>query len=75
MMKLQRFGHHPEPSGDFCIEVEALEGLIYNFNVGIENNKLLITERIKKALQFRTGGCLLACQAKTILRKLEQKFK
>ncbi len=69
-MNLEMFGHHPDPCTDFCVEVEALEGLTYDFNVGIENNKISIQKRIDSAMGFRVGGSISSINAKHLLRKL-----
>ena len=31
------FGHHPDPSTDFCIEVEDMEGYAYELSVGLNH--------------------------------------
>src|SRR4051812_39105630 len=31
---LGRFGHHPYPANDFCIEVECLQARLYNARIG-----------------------------------------
>ncbi len=71
--ELGRFGHHPNPAIDFCMEVEKLEGESYNMRAGIPSAMPLTTfrERVAKAMQFRVGGDLNAINAKGVLRSIE----
>lgn len=71
--KLGRFGHHPNPAIDFCVEVECLEGLACDIGAGLQE-PAPVRERISKAMDFRVGGDPQAVAAKGILRKLEERF-
>ena len=75
--RLGRFGHHPDPAIDFCVEVEALEGEAHNIAVGFTNGtppRAVIAERIARAMEFRVGGDEGAVNAKYELRKIEAAF-
>jgi hypothetical protein len=75
--RLARFGHHPDPAIDFCIEVEVLEGETHNIAVGFTNGtppRAEIAERIARAMEFRVGGDEGAVNAKCELRKIEAAF-
>jgi hypothetical protein len=69
--QLGRFGHHPDPAIDFCVEVEELEGLAYNHSVGFFPDPGL-AERIDRALEFRVGGDPDCVAAKAALRKARE---
>jgi hypothetical protein len=68
--RLGRFGHHPDPANDFCVEVEVIEGLAYDESVGAKVGGDL-SERIARAMTFRVGGDEIAVRAKATLRKIE----
>lgn len=74
--KLGRFGHHPDPANDFCIEVEAIEGLHFNALHGISKPGTTpptmedVHERIERAMDFTVGGDEIAVKAKQTLRAL-----
>jgi hypothetical protein len=70
---LGRFDHHPDPATDFCVEVEAIEGALYERKVGFDLHPGL-DERIRQALTFRVGGDMWAVRAKTLLRALAQQY-
>jgi len=66
-----KFGHHPDPATDFCVEVEALLGEIENRRIGFENgtpNQAELDQRIERAMSFRVGGDPHAVMAKQQLR-------
>jgi hypothetical protein len=65
-----RFGHHPDPAVDFCIEVDCIEGDAYDFRAGI-NDREAPKERITRAMTFIIGGDPYAIRAKGRLRELE----
>ena len=70
---LGRFGHHPEPATDFCVEVEALEGADFNIKHAIPNAKIGKPEfdrRIERAMSFNVGGDQIAVAAKETLRRI-----
>lgn len=71
---LGRFGHHPDPAIDFCVEVESIEGEWLNIQIGFENGtptKDVLARRVDKAMGFRVGGDLNSISAKTLLRKID----
>ncbi|NEU14030.1 hypothetical protein G3T14_18115 [Methylobacterium sp. BTF04] len=67
---LARFGHHPDPANDFCVEVEVIQGMAHDESVGVPVAGDL-SERIARAMTFRAGGDEIAVSAKGILRKIE----
>ena len=67
---LGRFGHHPDPAIDFCIEVDEIEGMVYDAKHGLAEYKP-VADRIFKAMQFRVGGVQEAVSAKRNLRIAE----
>lgn len=73
MSELGRFGHHPDPAIDFCVEVDAIEGMVYDVEVALAD-KAAVSERIANALAFTVGGDASAINAKTSLRKLETRL-
>ncbi|APU89004.1 hypothetical protein Rctr197k_221 [Virus Rctr197k] len=68
--QLGRFGHHPDPAVDFCVEVDAIEGLEADVEALIAQPEEL-TARIKRAMDFRVGGNEQAVIAKNRLRSIE----
>lgn len=68
-----RFNHHPDPAIDFCIEVEVIEGMAYDYSVGLAERGPL-ADRIFTAMQFRVGGDPCAVEAKATLRQIEQRI-
>lgn len=71
--RLGRFGHHPDPAIDFCIEVETLQGEIFDLGRGLTDGRMSSQEfirRFDRAMTFRVGGDLNAVAAKGILRAL-----
>ena len=71
---MEHFGHHPDPATDFCVEVDAIEGLVYEARVGMIPRKP-VEDRIFKAMQFRVGGDPDAVAAKGNLRIAEEYLK
>jgi len=72
--KLGRFGHHPDPATDFCVEVECIEGEHLNNKIGFMNGTPTLDElreRVGRAMEFRVGGDLNAIEAKRLLRAIE----
>lgn len=72
--ELGRFGHHPDPATDFCVEVEALQGEAENHRIGLMNgtpSRAELQQRVAKAMNFRVGGDPIAVHAKEILRMIE----
>lgn len=75
--KVGRFGHHPEPAIDFCIEVEALEGHLFDAKHGIgkpghEPRRIddEFRRRVSRAMDFIVGGDQIAIAAKATLRSI-----
>lgn len=78
--QLARFGHHPEPAIDFCIEVEELESIAASAKLGLtgfdhEEDRATLAERIAKAMLFRVGADENCVVAKQALRKLEDSLR
>ena len=65
------FGHHPDPAVDFCVEVDVIEGLVYDAKHGLIEYKP-IEDRVCRAMQFRVGGVSAAVEAKQRLRIAEE---
>lgn len=68
--KLGRFGHHPDPATDFCVEVDAIEGMARDAAVGLIDCAD-VQKRVDRAMQFTVGGDPLAVSAKYKLRGIE----
>ncbi len=75
--KVGRFGHHHEPAIDFCIEVEALEGHLFDAKHGIgkpghEQRRIddEFRRRVSSAMDFIVGGDQIAIAAKATLRSI-----
>lgn len=68
--KLGRFGHHPDPAIDYCVEVEELEGMMFNRRVGFDLEPTL-DRRVERAMQFQVGGDIHAMAAKQFLKTIE----
>ena len=64
------FGWNQDPAVDFCVEVDAIEGLAADYRAGLEP-KEAVERRIEEAMKFRVGGVPAAVDAKAALRKLE----
>lgn len=67
------FGHHPDPAIDFCLEVEAIEGELFDRKAGLAPT-MDVGARIAGAMQFKAGGSAAAVAAKADLRKYEAGF-
>lgn len=70
---LGRFGHHPDPATDFCVEVEVLEGADFNIKHAIPNAKIgkpEFDQRVERAMSFNVGGDQIAVAAKDALRRI-----
>jgi len=70
-----RFGHHPCPANDFCIEVEELEAITTDKLLGLRTDEQWPQARIDKAMEFITGGDAVATGAKANLRAIAQRTK
>lgn len=69
--QLARFQHHPNAAIDFCAEVDALEGLVYEAAIG-NRPRAPVIDRIYSALDFAVGGDANAVAAKDTLRRLAE---
>lgn len=70
---LARFGHHPNPAIDFCIEVEEIENIAEDARLGLtgfghEALQHGVDARIERAMDFRVGADANAVAAKHALR-------
>lgn len=72
--KLGRFGHHPDPAIDFCVEVEEIEAIHCNVRLGfiLQGEMKERDRRILRAMDFRVGGDQNAVKAKDRLREIER---
>ena len=71
--KLGRFGHHPDPAIDYCVEVEAIGGMTYDACAEQAMPALAeVSKRIDRAMDFRVGGDKDAVGAKHMLRVCER---
>lgn len=73
-----RFGHHPDPAIDFCIETEIIGNEWLNTKMGFMVGtppRSEIEERVSKAMEFRVGGDLNAIEAKAALRIIEKEMR
>ena len=70
---LGRFGHHPDPATDFCVEVEELDAIVTDLEIGFPNpvSEREAIAREVRAMEFVVGGDLIAIQAKAHLRQIE----
>lgn len=79
--RLGRFGHHPDPACDFCIEVETLQSRLSNALHGLakpgdEPEPVAdVAADIDRAMTFSVGGDPIAVNAKVILRDLHRQAK
>lgn len=72
--KLGRFGHHPDPAIDYCVEVEELEGMMFNRRVGFDLEPDL-DKRVERAMDFRVGGDLNAIGARQTLKEIDAELR
>lgn len=71
---LGRFGHHPDPAIDFCIEVDAIKGELRQLALRLHVEGGDLGRRINRAMDFRVGGDPNACLAKVRLRQIEDEY-
>lgn len=69
-----RFGHHPDPTTDFCIEVDVIEGKVYDVSVDFATYDD-VAPRVSRAMEFRVGGDAHAIAAKAALRTLATRLE
>ena len=74
-MKLGRFGHHPDPAIDFCIEVEELETIYSDVKIEFRPRDASFNGRIARALNFTVGGDINAIAAKAKLRRISDQVR
>lgn len=67
--QLGRFGHHPHPADDFCVEVERLVGAAYEAKVGMIE-PAPVRRDVDRAMKFIVGGDPIAVAAKDTLREV-----
>lgn len=67
---LGRFGHHPDPAIDFCVEVDALDAAWWDATTMGVGTRKAVLDRAIRALEFRVGGDENAVNAKARLREL-----
>ena len=72
---LGRFGHHPDPAIDFCVEVESLSSIVTDKKLGMRADEPWPIERVRRAMEFRVGGDPACVKAKGDLRDIEQRMK
>jgi hypothetical protein len=73
---LGRFGHHPDPANDFCVEVEEIQSIAEDRKIGFANpDDASLEGRIFRAMQFNVGGDEGAVSAKALLREIEVRVK
>ena len=72
--KLGRFGHHPDPAVDFCVEVDMIEGLVADVKAKTQEYEP-VADIVFRAMQFTVGGDLRAIAAKQALRDAEAALK
>lgn len=70
---LGRFGHHPDPATDFCIEVEELDSIVTDKLLGLRGDEAMPNQRIRRAMEFRVGGDPASVNAKLMLRDIERR--
>lgn len=65
------FGHHPHPAIDFCIEVEELQAIALDRQLGFRNpDDGMLERRLERAMMFNVGGDTHCVEAKATLRDL-----
>jgi len=64
-----RFGHHPSPAVDYCIEVDQIMAIAYDCKTGLASS-IELRARFTTAISFVPGGDLFCILAKNQLRLL-----
>lgn len=72
--ELARFGHHPDPATDFCIEADCIEARAYDLRADFATYDE-VAPRVARALDFRVGGDQHAIAAKHLLRTIAQEIQ
>jgi hypothetical protein len=78
--QIAKFGHHPDPDIDYCIEADYIIGEWYSLKASHAYEtplRAVVEGRIAEALKVNVVGTQHALGAKTILRKIaeEMRFK
>ena len=71
--KMGRFGHHPDPAIDFCVEVEVIDGEVYDVAVGNGDLNVLEAHHSRHGLPCWCDE--IAVNAKHILRQCAEKLR
>jgi hypothetical protein len=66
---MTRFGHNPDPSIDYCVEVDELERMLIRIRLGHETYPEF-RKRVNEALSFRFGTCKFSRDARRRLKTL-----
>lgn len=72
-LKLGRFGHHPDPADDFCIEVDRLEGVAAEVRAEMRPAHD-VNEFLGRLVTFEVGGDPRSVAAKKKVRQLVDEF-
>lgn len=73
MDALGKFGHHPDPAIDFCVEVLELMSIATDRKVGVSNpDDASLEGRVNRAMTFTVGGDPSAVDAKGELRAIDR---
>jgi hypothetical protein len=71
--KLGRFGHHPDPAIDYCVEVEELMSIATDRKRGFANpDDGSLEKRVGRAMEFIVGGDPSAIDAKAEVRAIDR---
>lgn len=75
-LALGRFGHHPNPADDFCVEVEEIIAIHKDRELRFPNpDDASLDERVRRAMDFTVGGNEHAVHAKQLLREVARKME
>lgn len=67
-----RFGHHPDPAIDYCVEVEEIEAIWTDrCNKFANPDDASLESRVQRAMMFKVGGDLHAINAKDRVRNID----
>lgn len=71
--QLGKFGHHPDPAIDFCVEVEELMSIATDRKLGFPNpDDDSLARRVECAMNFIAGGDPSAVDAKAEVRAINK---
>ena len=74
-MTIGQFDHHEDLSIDFCLEVEAIEGILFDLEHRIERPGVdadYLVARVKKALEFAVPADPDGEEARRSLAEIER---